>query len=305
MAVDALVTGAGGFVGGALVRRLLADGRDVACLQRPGRSLPPDLTPLQRGEATFDDSGALLQQLRALRPRTVYHLAAAGIALADRDPQALFSGNVAATHALVQAAGQAGVERVVLVGSCSEYGAVASEPVTEDAPLRPTSAYGATKAAGIVLGRGLAAAGGVACVVLRPFGLFGGGEAPQRLIPHVVARLRAGHACDLTPGGQIRDFLWVEDAVTALMQADRLPDGGVFNLCSGQGRSVRSVVEAVADTLGGDRSLLRFGALPAREDEPPVLVGSPARLMAACNWQPTPFTDALAATVRTLVERSP
>src|SRR6185436_3044775 len=130
------------------------------------------------------------------------------------------SANIAASAAWVEAAAAVGARALVYVGSCSEYGAMGeARPVGEDAPLAAADLYGASKAAGGLWARACAQALSLPFLWLRPFGIFGPGEAAHRLLPYLHARLGAGARADLTPGLQMRDFLYIDDAVAGLIAA--------------------------------------------------------------------------------------
>jgi UDP-glucose 4-epimerase len=287
MTAEFLVTGATGFVGGALVRRLSAEGRTVVCpVRREAAWLQqlPGITPIV---TRLHDPEALAADLEGHRPRWIVHLAAAGVRVDDRSPRALIEGNVATVAALLQVATRWPVERFVHVGSCAEYGQVGADPVDEATILAPTSAYGGAKAAASVLALGLAAQTAVPLTILRLFGTFGIGEAPQRLLPYVLESLSRGQPCRLSPGDQVRDLTWIDDVVDALCRVVQVDSaaGQVLHVCSGRGTTVREVCELAADLLGAPRTLLHFGALPHRDDEPRVLVGNPAKMHAMTGWQ--------------------
>ncbi|XXY50262.1 NAD(P)-dependent oxidoreductase [Sorangium sp. So ce269] len=153
--------------------------------------------------------------------------------------------------------------------------------------LEGSDLYGAAKAAAHDCGRAVARALAVPLVTLRLFGVYGPGEAPHRLIPHLAARLRARERVDLTPGTQLRDLAFVDDVVEALILGATtagLEPGAAYNVCSGRPTSVREVCLEVARQLGAPESLLDFGGRPPRPDEPPWLVGDPRRFRAATGW---------------------
>jgi len=211
------------------------------------------------------------------------------VKLEDRIPHALVAGNVGTVASLLQVAARWPLQRFVHIGSCAEYGQVGGQKVDEDTALAPTSAYGGAKAAASMMALGLAAQTGVPLTILRLFGTFGIGEAPQRLLPYVLGQLLRHQPCQLSPGDQVRDLTWIDDVIDALIHTTQVPleSGSVFNVCSGQGITVREVGERIADRLGVPRSLLHWGALPHRDDEPRVLVGDPRRFQKATGWRAT------------------
>src|SRR5689334_5106682 len=132
-----LVTGGAGFVGSQLVRRLLEAGDDVAVYVRRSGAL-----------TRIDDLLEWVEVVRGSDPlpsvSTIYHLAASGLRPGD-DPADVAASNLLLTERLLEHAGSCQAERFVQCGSCFEYGP--GERFPEDAPLRPISAYGASKAA--------------------------------------------------------------------------------------------------------------------------------------------------------------
>lgn len=298
----ALVTGASGFLGRALVAHLRASGWRVAAAGRAGSALPPAEHALH---LAAPDAATIAGALGGGRIDLVFHCAAYGVNPADRDPAAMFAANVAAPAAWVEAAAVLGARAFVQVGSCSEYGTAAERrPIREDARLDARDPYGASKAAGGLWARARAAALALPFLWVRPFGVFGPGEAPHRLLPHLHARLRAGRPAALTPGAQMRDFLHVEDAAAGLAAAGDAALAGLAggcNLCSGRAVSVRDFAEAAARALGADPGLLDFAAREYRPGEPMWMVGDPARLAAATGFRPAlSLEDGLARAVAAL-----
>jgi nucleoside-diphosphate-sugar epimerase len=179
----------------------------------------------------------------------------------------------------------------VAVSSADAYGVPAALPVTEDCPLQPLSAYGASKAAAEVVAAQWARAG-LDVVRVRPFNHTGPGQRADFVCPnfarqlvaiasaHQPPRLTVG---DLTP---VRDFSDVRDVVDAYVAvADHGRSGAVYNVCSGVGRSIRSVLDALIAVVGVPVEVV-VDATRLRAAEVPVLVGSAAALHAATGWTP-------------------
>ena len=174
--------------------------------------------------------------------------------------------------------------RVALVGSGFEY-APSNQPVGEDWPILPSgSQYGAAKAAAACMAGAFAEH--LAMTLLRPFHIYGAGEAARRLGPFLIARARAGQPVELTPCEQQRDFLHVDDCaamVWAALEArsDR-PGLDVFNLGSGQPIALRTFVDLVSAELArhGVTVQCQIGALPYRANEPMVSLPDLARWQA-------------------------
>lgn len=299
-----LITGASGFIGRWLVRRLVSEPEmDVVAAIRAEGPDRLEGAPTLRLE-DFTDPRAISAAVERTQPNVIINLAAYGVSPDKRDPAAMFTVNAASPVWMMQAAAACGAA-VVGAGSQSEYriDAGTSVPVSENDPIGPDALYGASKAA-CWLGASAAARqlGGV-YVHLRLFNVFGPGEAAHRLLPVLVRAARTGETAALSDGLQVRDFVYVEDVVEALAAAVRLAgraDPGfteAVNICTGRAVSVRSFAETASEAFGMDRGKLAFGATARRPDDLPYVVGSPAKAEAMLNWAPRhTLEDGLART---------
>ncbi len=289
---SALVTGATGFLGSALVEHLIARDVETLCLVRPkstaqSRCLPSGARAI---EVSSFSASELKSKLAGVNADVVFNLASYGVQQADRDPAKLIEGNVGVLGNLLEATANSPLRRFIHVGSCSEYGFPERDnvPIPETQALRPTSLYGAAKAASVLFGSALASHLHIPFVNLRLFGVFGPHEAPDRVVPYLIRKLRKNEPVDLTPGEQVRDFLYEEDVIEAFVAAaesSTIKEGEVYNVCSGRPTRVREIGEAVADALGKPRQLLHWGERPYRADEPMWLVGDNRRFRTATSWQ--------------------
>ena len=289
---SALVTGATGFIGSALVSRLAAEQVRVTCLVRRKRaSLPFDQLPNVRVIAVPSfQTPRLKAELANVTAEVVFNLASYGVQPEDRDPGELIEGNVGLVTHLLEAVANWPLLKFIHAGSCSEYGLPGSEgrPIAESQPLRPLSLYGAAKAASVLFGSAYASQLGVPFVTLRLFGVFGTREAPQRLVPYIIDRLENHEGADLTPGEQVRDLLFEDDVVRAFLVAAETELGlyEAYNICSSRPTRLRELGEMVADILQRPRELLQWGKRKYRSDEPMWLVGDNRRFVSATSWQP-------------------
>ena len=294
-----LVTGAAGFLGSHLVSRLIDVGAEVCVLDQPNArrwSLldRADLACRVRADvrsladATLDH---LLGDIDA-----IFHLAAVGVTGEVTDVRQVVTGNIDGTLAVLLTA-QRLRSRLVYCGSCFEYGS--GSRWAEDALPAPTTEYGAAKAAGWMLANAFARRTGIEVVSLRPFTMYGPMEPPGRLVPSVVRHALAGRPIDLTPGDQLRDFVFVDDAVEAFIAAATTDEaiGGTFNVCTGAAVSVREVVTRVLAATNSV-SEARFGALSYRPTELAILSGDPTRAEQVLGFRArVSLEDGLAKTV--------
>jgi GDP-4-dehydro-6-deoxy-D-mannose reductase len=278
----ALVTGASGFAGNHLCAHLREEGDDVVTLDRRGEK-PVDIT----------DRVAVLEAVEQARPEAVYHLAAyAHVGDSWDNPQHVARVNVEGTINVLDAAAVAGANRVIVVGSAAEYaGAVVSGPITEDAPVDPVTPYGASKAAAAVFARQAFVASGLPTIMTRAFNHAGPGQAPSYLIPALatrIARAEADGTDEISVGSlePVREVNDVRDVVRAYrLLVERGTPGDAYNVCNGQGYSVRELVERL---VANSTRALRIVVDPAlvRPVDVPFFVGDPAKLRAATGYAP-------------------
>lgn len=279
----AAVTGSSGFVGRHLVPYLRGLGDEVVPLDRTGD--PP---------VDVNDTHRVRDVLRAARPDAVYHLAALSHVGESWDaPESVFRVNAEGTLSVLRACADAGVERVLVVGSADEYGVVDPEdlPITEDAAVRPITPYGASKAAGDILALQAFLGDGLGTLRVRAFNHTGAGQSSTMLVPGLAARIAAAEQAAtrvITVGSLdiVRDITDVRDVVRAyrLLVESGAP-GDAYNVCSGRGVSVRDIAEAMIAM--SERPLeVVVDANLVRPVDVPRLVGSPVKLCAATGWQP-------------------
>lgn len=299
MAPTALITGASGFIGRSLVSALQRRGWSVAGLARNQSVVPEGCEAICIDNL---DRESLALRLSGRRFDVVFHLAAYGVHPSERDPATMFGVNVAGTAAVVEAAALCNARCVVYVGSCSEYQSPRhGRPIEEDDALTRTALYGAAKAAGGLWGSAAARRADIAFMWARLFGVFGPNERGHRLIPSLVNGLLRNERVALSQGDQMRDVLFIDDAVEGLIglaSSASLQASGAYNLCSGTPVTVRTIAGIVADKLGRSRDLLDFGAIPYRPDEPLWLVGRPDKLRTLTGFSPRfSLEDGIARTV--------
>ena len=316
------VTGADGFVGQHVVSGLLERGHDVA---GGITGTEPDLRTLSTSRAErvdwipFDlrEPASVAGAVADARPDAILHLAGlASVSKSWRDPGATMDVNVRGAVHLLEAIRELNPSPeprpVLLVGSGEAYGQNGTEeaPLTEDAPLRPLNPYAASKAAQEMMGWALAHAPATRLVQTRSFQQFGPGQSPTFVTGDWARQLLAirddGRDPVLRVGNVdiVRDFLDVRDAADAYIALLEAPDAtGVFNLCSGRGVPLASLLEQL-QTAAGVTVEVQVDPDRLRPAEITSLVGDPARLTAATGWTPTrPLMRTLEDTIAYLESR--
>lgn len=281
--MKALITGAGGFVGRHLVTHLEENGDEVAVLDHEGDQ-PVDVT----------DGAAVTKRIGEQEPEVVYHLAAVSHVGQSWDaPERVWRVNAEGTLHVLRACVESGVARVLVVGSADEYGAVDERalPLSEDAPLRPLTPYGASKVAADFLALQAFLGDGLATLRVRAFNHTGPGQAPRFLVPGLAARIaaaeREGHD-EIAVGAldPVRDLIDVRDVVRAYrLLVERGEPGEAYNVCRGQAVSVADAAEQLLALASRPLRLVVDPEL-VRPVEVPRLVGDPTKLRAATGWEP-------------------
>lgn len=289
-----LVTGATGFIGAAVARRVAACGPQLWLAGRDGERLnavAADCAGAAGCLADLSRPGEFARVYREARPAVVINLAGYGVDRDERDPllAAALNTQLPAEMATTMAQDREcdwGGMRLVHAGSSFEYGRV-DGPVREDSPARPISDYGRSKLAGagkVLDARQLL---GLRGVVARLFIVYGPGEHPTRLLPSLIGLAGAAGTLRLTAGQQRRDFTYVGDVAEGLLRLGLAgPCPGVVNLATGAHTSVREFAECAAELLGLWPQQLQFGALPYREDEVAQGPADISLLRGTLNWAP-------------------
>ena len=285
-----LVTGAGGFAGSHLVE-LLAGSADLVGWSR---SEPPkELATLARWQPVdLLDRDQVTDALSSIRPSSIFHCAGLPhVAESWADTAAPLAANVLGTHRLLEALERLGTRCRVLVTSSAQVYAPSTEPITEDQTVAPSSPYALSKLAQEQLAL-RAATGAIEVIVSRPFNHTGPRQKPAFLAPTVarqIAMIERGLLEPVLKVGNLlpsRDVMDVRDAVrayAAIMKSGA--PGAIYNVASGVGRPVRTIVEAL---VARSRVPVRIEEDPARfrPNDVPLLVGCSRRLQQATGWRP-------------------
>ena len=249
-----LVTGAAGFIGANLVRRLVDEGAEVHALVRPTTALwrlEDAAARVTLHCADVLDPPALRAAAVASEPEFVFHLAADGAKSHDADAARLLQANAVGTLNLLAATAPLAYARLVHVGGSSEYGPH-DEPLKETDRLEPVTAYGASKAAATLVCQQFARAHQRPIIIVRPFSVYGPWETPTRLIPTAIVAAFEQRELLLTPPGYRRDLVHVADVVDACLLAaacDAAP-GEVVNIGTGRQWTNEEVVRTIERVSG-------------------------------------------------------
>ena len=296
-----LVTGGAGYVGSVCAKVLLEQGHEVVVVD-----------DLSTGNADAVPDGARFVQADMVDAAPdllsdesfdgVLHFAAKSlVGESVVAPELYWHGNVVKTLQLLEAMRAAGTPRMVFSSTAATYGEPESVPITEDAPTRPTNAYGATKLAIDHAITSYAAAHGLAATSLRYFNVAGAyaglGErhaTETHLIPRVL-QVASGKREEIlvfgddwpTPDGTcIRDYIHVRDLADAHVLALQTAQPGshrIYNLGNGTGFSVREVIACCERVVG---TPIAARDVERRAGDPAVLIASSDKAVTELGWQP-------------------
>ncbi|OGR87023.1 MAG: hypothetical protein A3A86_08105 [Elusimicrobia bacterium RIFCSPLOWO2_01_FULL_60_11] len=270
-----LITGATGFIGMNLARELLSRGGSVHALKR--KSSDPrrvrELEGFAKGkgrltlhDAELTDFAAVSGVVQTVRPRTVFHLAArADTSLSMENALACFQDNISATYVLLEALKGMNIRSLVFASSTEVYGKL-PVPFRETQTIRPPSPYGLSKAAAeeicfyFVRNHGLPVSIARIAVCYGPY--MKGPRFMSNLFKACTAKAK-GPELKFASAGQTRDFVHVDDIVSALIAASerKAARGEIFNLGLGKSHTVKQLVET-ACKLARFTPKMRWGVLP-------------------------------------------
>jgi UDP-glucose 4-epimerase len=310
-----LVTGGCGFVGSALVRRLLAESCEVVVVDDFFRGSRENLGPDQERVHVIeqDVTDSLSRIFSSFRPQAVFHLAALHfIPDCDADPARCLRVNVDGTRSVLQAtAGLRSPVSLVLASSAAVYAPADGPHQEQQDGLGPVDVYGYSKRWAEELAAGFAARTGTGVGIARLFNVFGPGETNAHFIPSLICQMKARGAVGDAAGGDRsdlpirlgnlstrRDYVFVDDVADALLRLARHGGDGqsaTVNIGSGRAYAGREVVEALA-------GLAAVGVAPVtdpsrlRPVDRPVLLADPTLAHKLLDWAPrTSLVDGLRA----------
>jgi len=298
-----LITGGAGYIGSHTAKLLAASGHTPIVFDdfTQGHDWAVKWGPLERG--SLADQGRLREVFAAHKVEAVVHFAASAlVGESMSQPTKYFRNNTVATLNLLDAMREAGVATIVFSSTCATYGDPVRVPIDETHPQTPVNPYGESKLMVEKILRWYGSAYGLKWIALRYFNAAGADPAGEigedhdpetHLVPLVIGAALGtrppvkvfGTDYPTPDGSAVRDYVHVMDLADAHRRALEGLDNGTasqaINLGTGQGHSVRSVIETV-NRVGGKK--VPFEEAPRRAGDPPELVAAPGRARDVLGW---------------------
>lgn len=283
-----ILTGASGFIGANLARKLLQDGHDVHLLLRKEYlkwRIEDILKDVSIHIVDLCDKEALEKALKSIRPEWIFHLAAYGnYSWQDRIDR-IFQTNLFGTINLIEASRKIGFDVFINTGSSSEYG-LKNYPPSEIECIDPNSYYAIAKASASLYCRYTAQKHKINIITLRLYSAYGLFEEPRRLIPTVIIKGLNGKLPPLVKPDVVRDFVYIDDVVRAYCLAAETKDldfGAIYNIGSGIQITMENIIEIAKRVLKIDDSP-NWGSMENRIWDTSVWVANNQKAKKILNW---------------------
>ncbi|WP_417583810.1 NAD-dependent epimerase/dehydratase family protein [Pelagibacterium sp.] len=311
------VTGAAGFIGFHLVKRLIADGHEVLGFDGMTDYYDPALKRARLGvlrnsnafsfvEAMLEDKATLCDTVGAFAPEIVVHLAAqAGVRYSIEHPQTYIDSNLAGTFNLLEAVREHGARHLLMASTSSVYGGNTELPFKEtDRTDFPVSLYAATKKAGEAMSHSYAHLWKIPTTCFRFFTVYGPWGRPDMALYKFVDAIENDDPIDVYGNGRMqRDFTYIDDLVEAIVQlADAVPEQGapiaadgitdslssvapwrVVNIAGGQPVELIDFIGSIETALG---KTARKNMLPMQQGDMVATFADASLLKALTGFQP-------------------
>jgi len=286
-----LITGANGFIAGYLSEFLKGNDYEVIGIRRHrGVNVERDNEQSHVYACDTKDENNLKRILKETSPAVIFHLAAQSLpSLSWQEPERTIQENMIGTLNLLKCARTLGLNtRIIIFGSSSEY-APSSNPISEDAPLKPSSPYALSKIGSTMLAKLYQETYGMDIVIVRPFFIIGPRKTADvcSSFARGIVQVERGIARTLHVGNlnSVRDFLDVEDAVKAIFEIhNKAESGETYNISSGIGTPIFKVLEILKSKAQMAISIEEVSP-QNRPLDIPVVVGANQKLR-GLGWTP-------------------
>lgn len=304
-----LISGAAGFIGSHLTRRLILEGYEVGIIEHQDCSycrIEDVLNKLTDHVCDLRETSGILKIVQDFQPELIFHLATYYTVEHKSDEiNTMVGTNVLGTLNLLEAARMFNVDYFVNTSSSFVYGHK-SHPAKEKEELNPLNLYALTKLQAEQACTFYAQRYGLRAVTFRLYPPYGTYDHEKKLIPHAIKNFLLEKPLQLTTGKQKWDYIEVTDiinAYTKLLDAFHFQAGHeVFNIGTGKAESIREIIEKIQQIMGAG-SKPEWGAYPQRENEVMYLCGDIEKAKTRLSWQPeVTLNEGLETTVKWFME---
>ena len=300
-----LVTGATGFIGSNLVRRLVAENHEVHIFSRQTSNrwrLAGLLNKINDHLVDINDKEKVRLTVQEIKPDIIFHLATfsffRGIDFSQSEEE-IIKTNLFSTMNLINACGSCKYDAFINTGTSSEYGPCLA-PMKENQICRPQTAYAVSKCATVKYIYCYVKNNNKPIITIRPFSPFGLFDDIKRMIPEVIINALQNKPITVKNPTAVRDYIYIDDLVDAYLKTAELAgqhQGEVFNVGSGVQHTIKEVAEKIV-SIAGSQSIINIDPQPLNLNESPVWQADISKVKQALNWQPKyNFEDGLVKTI--------
>lgn len=267
-----LLTGATGFIGSALAHRLSSLNCKQLFISKRSASDTWRIKALSEKAKVIDlrieDEAAVRKSFSMIRPEIVIHTAVYGGFGDQKEDEKIIQANLRGTLNLLEASARTGVKLFINTGSSSEYG-MKRLPMKEDAVCLPENLYGITKLSSTLLTKNYALRRGLSAVTLRIFSPYGYYDDSRRLIPEAILSILRNRAMELSDSGIVRDYIFIDDVVSAYLKALEKEsfNGEIINIGSGRQHTIGSILRLL-EKITGKKGKFRWNSRKRNPFEP-------------------------------------
>lgn len=301
--MNVVVTGATSFIGAETVRQLLEAGHSAVAVVRPASSHLSHLYEKlpEKAEDRLRVMELDLGEIDRLSGQGIsadgwIHIGWDGAGSDNRTKRDVQQNNVKLSLKAVETAAALGCKRFIFTGSQAEYG-IYHEPITEDMACHPVSEYGKAKVDFANQAKSLCKNRKMEYIHTRIFSVYGPGDHPWSLVQSCLRTWLQGGEMKLGECTQMWNFLYIEDAVSALLHLLTEGGAGVYNIAGEDTRVLREFIGEMY-RLCGSRGSFSYGERPQNAEGPADLIPDISRICSATGWRPsTTFAEGIYETL--------
>jgi nucleoside-diphosphate-sugar epimerase/transketolase N-terminal domain/subunit/2-polyprenyl-3-methyl-5-hydroxy-6-metoxy-1,4-benzoquinol methylase len=289
-----LLTGASGFIGSVLLRRLVSSGAKVSIILRKESKTWRINDLIDKVDVYYSNLSSvseLTEIVKKINPTVIYHLATNGAYSYQENANKIIETNIIGTWNLLQASNSVEYKLFVNTGSSSEYG-FKEFSMKETDIVEPSSYYAVTKCAQTLLCTHIAKQENKPIVTLRPFSVYGPYEEPTRLVPTLITSLLQNKKMNLVSPTIARDYIYIDDMVDAYLKIEELikNSGEYFNIGTGVQTTIKQIVEKSIQISKKPGNFV-WGGINNRNWDSDIWVADISKAKRLLNWEPKHSLD--------------